>query len=485
VYPLEKRWREILCVEPVRRIDPDADWAEVEWGTVELGDQRLTRRLVKVGRARFARPTALLPQSCGSFGATKAAYRLLQDPQASLEQFLSGHREATLSRAVGESVVLAIQDTTSLNYTTHQATKGLGPIATYGAEATLGMKVHSLLLANPAGTPLGLLHMEAWARDVKTYGTSKERKDLPTSAKESQKWLTAYAAANAAAQRLEGTQVVVVGDREADMYDLIKAASKGHAKLLVRAVHARRIATAEGKIEGSLWDCVAQEPVAAVLEVRVPKRDTKSARIAQVELRYREANVCEPKKRRGKRSVRVFAIAAIESPESARGAEPIHWLLLTTLNVTSAAEAEEKVRWYTQRWLIEVFHRTLKTGCGVERRQSKSADRLQAALAIDAVVAWRVMWLVKLGRETPDIPCSVFFEELEWKALYCYFHQTGKPPANPPSLREAVRMVAMLGGFLGRKSDGDPGPQTTWRGLERLTDIVCGFGIARMFFSSA
>ena len=485
VYPLQPRWREILRVEPVRRLDPDADWAQTEWGTVDLGDRRLTQRLVAYGRARFARPTANLPQACGSRAATKAAYRLLQHESASLPQFLSGHREATLSRAASESVVLAIQDTTSLNYTAHPATEGLGPISSSGADATLGLEVHSLLVANLAGTPLGLLDVQAWARDPKAYGQSKQRSERPTQAKESQKWLHGYAAAEAAAQRLERTQVVVVGDREADIFDLLKVAKAGRAQLLVRATHPRRILTPEGKIEGHLWDCVARESLASVMEVHIPRRGTRSARIAHVELRYREVDVCQPRNRKGKRrSVRVFAVAATEAADTAPAgeAEPIEWLLLTTLPVTTADEAAEKVRWYTLRWLIEVYHRTLKSGCGVEQRQAKHATTLEAALAVDAVVAWRVMWLTKLGRETPDVPCSIFFAEEEWKALHCFVHQTKTPPSEPPSMRDAMRKVAGLGGFLGRKSDGDPGAQTIWRGLERLTDIALAF---RVFFSSA
>lgn len=485
VYPLERGWRETLCVEPVRMLDPNADWAQAEWGTVDLGDQRLTQRLVAYGRARFARPTANLPQSCGSRAATKAAYRLLQHESASLQQFLSGHKETTLARAASESVVLAIQDTTSLNYTTHQATEGLGPIASTGADATLGLEVHSLLVSSLAGTPLGLLDVQAWARDPRTYGQSKDRARLPTKDKESQKWLNGYAVADAAAKRLERTQVVVVGDREADVFDLFQTAIAGRAQLLVRATQPRRILGPDGKVEGHLWDCVRQEAIAGEMEVHVPRRGTRRARIAHVELRFREVEICQPKKRGGKsRSVRVFAVAATEASDSAvtGEAEPIEWLLLTTLPVTRAEQAEEKVRWYALRWLIEVFHRTLKSGCGVENRQARRAESLEAALAVDAVVAWRVMWLTKLGRETPDVPCSIFFEQEEWQALHCFVHRTKTPPATAPCLRDAVRMVASLGGFLGRKSDREPGTQTIWRGLERLMDFTIAF---RMFFSSA
>jgi len=485
VYPLQPKWREVLCIEPVRRLDPKVDWAQAEWGTVELGDRRLTQRLVAYGRARFSRPTANLPQACGSRAATKAAYRLLQHENASLQQFLSGHRETTLSRAASEPIVLAIQDTTSLNYSTHQATEGLGPIASTGADSTLGMEVHSLMLANLAGTPLGLLDVQAWARDPKAYGKSAQRSKRPTKDKESQKWLNGYAAADAAAKRFERTQVVVVGDREADIYDLFKTAAAGRAQLLVRATQPRRILTPDGKVEGLLWDCVRQEPAAAVMEVHVPRRGSRRARIAHVELRYREVDICQPRNRGGKRtSVRVFAVAATEAADTAVAdeAEPIEWLLLTTLPVASAEQAAEMVRWYTQRWLIEVFHRTLKSGCGVENRQAKWEATLEAALAVDVVVAWRVMWLTKLGRETPDVPCSIFFEQEEWQALHCVVKQTKTPPPEPPRLHDAMRMVAGLGGFLGRKCDGNPGAQTIWRGLERLVDFTAAY---RLFLSSA
>ena len=211
-------------------------------------------------------PQALTPR-LGQMYAARYAGRVTEAIAAgdSVLAIQPGHREATLSRAASETVVLAIQDTTSLNYTTHQATEGLGPIASTGADATRGLEVHSLLVANLAGTPLGLLDVQAWARDPKTNGQSEERSERPTKAKESQKWLRGYAVADDAAKRLERTQVVVVGDREADIFDLFRTAAAGRAQLLVRATHPRRILTPEGKVEGHLWDCVRQEPVAGVM----------------------------------------------------------------------------------------------------------------------------------------------------------------------------------------------------------------------------
>jgi hypothetical protein len=152
-------------------------------------------------------------------------------------------------------------------------------------------------------------------------------------------------------------------------------------------------------------------------------------------------------------------------------------LLLTTVAVTCLQEAVEKVAWYTLRWQIEVYHRTLKSGCRLENRQLKSATSLKACIAIDLVVAWRIFYLAKLGREVPNVPCTVFFEEAEWKALVRFVSQTRTPPPEPPSLRDAIRMVASLGGFLGRRRDGEPGTQILWLGLQQLDDITVAFRI--------
>jgi hypothetical protein len=147
-------------------------------------------------------------------------------------------------------------------------------------------------------------------------------------------------------------------------------------------------------------------------------------------------------------------------------------MLLTTAPTNSFEDACKHLSWYSQRWTIEVFHRTLKSGCQIENRQLGSADRLEACLAIDLVVAWRIHHLTKLGRETPDVPCSVYFEESEWKALTTFVTKNPIPANKPPKLREAIRMVAILGGFLARKVDGEPGTQTLWLGLQRLDDIT-------------
>jgi hypothetical protein len=143
-------------------------------------------------------------------------------------------------------------------------------------------------------------------------------------------------------------------------------------------------------------------------------------------------------------------------------------MLLTTVKTGNFEEAVKRVEWYSKRWGIEVYHRTLKSGCRIEDRQLRTADSLEACLGLDMVIAWRIYYMTMIGRETPDLPCTVIFDDMEWKALCCYTNKTPTPPEEPPTLGDAVRMLGRMGGHLGRKRDGPPGTQTLWRGLQRL-----------------
>lgn len=491
-YPLAPHWywQKELCREPVKVLNDAEPWASHEFGAVDLGDERLTRRLMGVAQDFFAKPTADIPEACGNRAKTKAVYRLCSNPAATMENLLSSHYEATLSRCSQEARVFAIQDTTSLNYTMHPATTDLGPVGTFGAQPTQGLYLHSTFMLNEAGTPLGLLNVQCWARDndESRDDHAVDHHDLPIEEKESYKWLRGFQATCEAGKRAPSTQFVVMGDREADIFELFEAKEKApeNVHLVIRAQYPRNIATTTGE-KASLWEHVAGTLCSGEIIVSVPRRGNRKARTAQLELRFAHVKIQVPDKNNRRRHtkrrepVTLWAIAATE-PCPPEGVEPISWLLLSTLPVTTFEQAREKVCWYTQRWQVEVFHRTLKSGCRIENRQLASAHSLKACLALDLVVAWRIFNLAKLGRECSDFPCSVFFEEHEWKALVCFTKKTSAPPQEPPSLKDAVIMVATLGGFLGRKRDGMPGTQTLWRGLERLSDIAATFVI---FFNSA
>jgi len=238
-------------------------------------------------------------------------------------------------------------------------------------------------------------------------------------------------------------------------------------KLLVRAEHNRLLADGQGK----LYEHISSQESAGIQVVHVPRKKKQAAREAKLEIRFAEVKLKPPQGKKEFGELSVFAIASeeIDVPDGVQG---LRWILLTTCEVRRFEQAIEKLQWYCLRWGIEIYHRTLKSGCKIEQRQLGSADRIETCLAIDMVVAWRIYHLTKLGREVPDVPCTVFFEDAEWKALVAYKTQNPIPPEKPPKLREAIHMVASLGGFLGRKSDGEPGTQTLWLGLQRLDDIT-------------
>jgi len=480
LYPLTKQARQQLRQVPQRlrlaQVQPPSrpkaqpvDWAQEELGQAQLGDERLRKRLFILARDFYARPQSNVPQSCGGHRAkTKAAYRFFDHPNVNMDRVLQSHYQATTQRVAKEAVVLAPQDTTYLNYNTHPATENLGPIGST-AEGLIGLVVHDTMAFNLEGTPLGLLDVQCWARDPKQFGKKHKRRQLAFEEKESVKWLRSLEAVARVQSQCPQTQIVSVGDREADIYELFVWATQraGRPHLLVRAEHNRHLE----QEHGYLWEQLAAEPVAGIKPVRLPRRSNRPARVAELEVRFAPVELRAPQTRAKLPNVRLWAVWAREANAPA-GIEPVQWMLLTSLPVENFEQACEKLDWYTRRWGIEVFHRTLKSGCQIEIRQLGSADRIEACLAIDLVVAWRIFHLTKLGRETPEVPCTVYFEQIEWQALVGFIRKDPIPPSQPPTLREAIRMVASLGGFLGRKGDGEPGTQTIWLGLQRLDDIV-------------
>lgn len=472
VLPLVARARDILCdgvAPPIPQLrDGSRDWAEEEFGFADLGDERLNQRLLEVARDLYSRPQANIPQACQTRSRAKAAYRFFEHKDTTMEQLLATHYAATTTRISQEKVVLVAQDTTTLNYDAHPSTLGLGHIGS-STENGIGLMVHDTMAFNVLGTPLGLVDVQCWARDLKDFGKKDRRHKAPIEAKESNKWLKSYQRASEIQRQCPQSLVVSVGDRESDIYELFDLANRevSGAKLLVRAEHDRCVAEGHGR----LWETMNQVPLAGIQEILVPRRKSCPARVASLEIRFAKVRLLPPATKPHLGELTMWAVYACEKTVE-EGVSSLSWMLLTTVETANFEEACERLRWYTLRWGIEVYHRTLKSGCQVEQRQLGNAERIESCLAIDMVVAWRIFHLTKLGRETPDVPCTVYFEEAEWRALTTYITRSAVPPKQTPTLREATRMVASLGGFLGRKCDGEPGTQSLWLGLQRLDDIT-------------
>jgi hypothetical protein len=439
-------------------------WAVEELQFVNLGDQRLNKRLIRLVGDLAARPESSVPQAVGKWSATKAAYRFWDNQNVRASAILQAHVRSTQERLPEAGPLLAIQDTTSLDFTPHRRMRGLGYLS---RASRLGLLVHSVLCVSGQGVPLGLLHQKVWKRRWQDLGKRSQRRYKETSEKESQRWLTAQIATQAVlpAER----DVITVADREADFFDLFTAPRRLRQHFLVRAKRRRRIAE-EG---GTLLTALEAQAAQGTLTVYLRRGHDQVGRAATLSLRFGTFAIKPPSTHPRRRKLAPVALQAllVREERPPKGKKPVTWLLLTSWPVTTVAQATEVVRWYTLRWLIERYHYTLKSGCRIEQLQLETAARLKRALATFAIVAWRLLWLTYEARHNPDLPSNRVLRSQEWQMLNRCFHRRLHEPA---TLQEAVRMIAQLGGFLGRRYDGEPGVKALWRGYRRLQDLIKG-----------
>jgi hypothetical protein len=446
----------------------EANWAITEFGGAALGDQRRTACLVRLVSALARRPHLSLPEATGDPALLKATYRFLENGAIAPEAIVASHVAATWERVSAVPVVLAVQDTTQVDWTGHPATRGLGPI---GNGRGRGILVHSTLAITPERVPLGLLAQTDWARPPEVLPARKRRR-LPVTQKESRKWLESLEAVIVARAGCPRTHFISVGDREADMYEVFAQARPAGVDLLVRACHDRCLVCEGGK-RRYLRAALAACPVAATIEVAVPRHEQQPARTARLRVRWGRVTL-QPTKHPGVPHPDPIPLGAIWAYEEAPppGVPPLDWRLLTTLPLTTTQAALICLDYYACRWGIEIYHKVLKSGCALEQRQLEDLDHLQRCRAVFGVIAWYVLFATMLARDRPDLPCTLLLEDDEWQALYCHVHHTLVLPTAPPTLAQAVRWIAHLGGFLGRTSDGPPGVTVLWRGFPHLFDLA-------------
>jgi hypothetical protein len=454
-------------------------WAASELQYADLGDARRNKRLVRLVEDLAAQPNASVPQASGDLAATQAAYDFWSSPYIKAEAIRQAHQSSTIERVKQHSIVIAIQDTTELNFTHHPSKKGMGYLDN---TTSRGLKVHSVFCSSANGVPLGVLHQQVWARDFAELGKKYQRHKKPTQEKESQRWLTAIDATQNLIP-LE-TVVVTVADREADIYDLLVLPRHFNSQLLIRATHNRRVKRdAQAEQIERLHQVIEQTPACGQLSLELRRHPERVARRATLTLRTTTLQLQPPQQHPQPEHLEPVSLQVILAVEEnpPLGVKPVSWLLLTTLPVTCFEDVVQVLRWYSYRWLIERYHYVLKSGCRLEQLQLetgdseallRSADRIQRALATYTIVAWRLLWITYLARYHPETPADTVLATHEWQALYCTIHKTPQPPLSPPSLNTCVRWIAQLGGFLARKGDGEPGVKTIWQGLRRLHDIA-------------
>ena len=454
-------------------------WAQNEFGGAPLGDVRLSRQLVKIAAIQAASPMASFPAAAqGEKAVVAGHYRMIDQPAASAvspENILVPHRASTRERMQGADRVLCIQDGTDLNFAEHPGCAGLGLVGRRkGGSGMLGLHMHSLLVVDGNGIPLGVPHIQYDAPD------GRAERGKPPEERKSQRWLRGLRECAALAAGLDGVCPVAVMDREADFFALFAEQRRlGCVDILVRAMHNRSM----GPDAPRLFEQIRARPEQAHLEILVARssarrgtrqqkeRTLRAEREAQVALRWMAVELPVPKDSslRGQRPVHLNAVHVREQGTPQDG-EPIEWMLLTSLPVASARDATRIVEQYRLRWRIEDWHRILKSGCKVEFLGHRTGERIERAVTINAVIAWRLAAMTLMGRETPELPPEILFSDLEISVLEDFALDRKLPP--PDNLGLAVLTVAILGGYLNRKKDPWPGHQKFWQGYASLSVAV-------------
>jgi hypothetical protein len=467
-----------------------APWAVEEMKTADLPDKRLNERLAAVLSQLAAQPTASIPAACGGYAEMTAAYRLFENERLCFEDVLQPHIDATRLRVAEQPLVIVAHDTTELDLTRpQQQVAGAGPM---DGSKRRGAFLHPLHAFTPDGVPLGTVAAHIWTRPDEPHLTSAERRArrmaLPIEQKESHRWIDMLRRAQELAAEVPGTRFVCVADSEADIYEYLAAAQTEprHTDWIVRAASDRVLQGDEEEEDESVAHLrteVMNSEVLFTKTIKVRAREPKvacnnrgrcqarAAREAEMEVRATRVTLHPPHRRDRELlplAVNVVLVREIAPPP---GEDPIEWILLTSLPIATVEEVAGVIQYYCVRWMMEIFFRTLKSGCRVEERRFETIDRLYLCLAIYLIVTWRTLFVCRLGRSLPEVSCEVVFEPAEWKSAWRVVRRSS-PPARPPKLAEMVRMVAQLGGYVNRPRKDEPGPQTVWLGLQRLHDIT-------------
>jgi hypothetical protein len=399
----------------------------------------------------------------------KAIYRMLSNDGFDREEILRAHREATIRRMIqSEQTILAVQDTTSVNYNKQTKMEGIG----YISDKTLGVNIHSCIAVTASGLTLGLLAQSSYNRSEphsrSQTRVSKDARSLEE--KESYRWVQTLGASTIDVPC--GVHIVTVCDREGDMYELFDEAVRTGQSFLIRVVQNRK--TVENT---KVLDEIIKKPCVGIVKATIPRDSRKGLkeREAILQIRHSSFKIKRPEnlnKIKHLQGAHQVHVVHVQEEQKDQAIKPIEWFLMTNEPVEDADAAYEKAVWYMQRWKVERFHYVLKSGCAVEKLQERSMEKTTALVLMYSIIAALILNITYIARIHPHLPCNVCFTEDEWKLLYCTANKTKKPPEKQYTIEEAVIYLSWLGGPKRAPSDGPPGLKTIWIGLDKLNTLL-------------
>jgi hypothetical protein len=472
-------------------MDTTSQWVIEETKGADFRDKRLTKRFENLLEDLSKNPAGSIPQAFKTWGETLAAYRFFDQEFVTPEKILRPHYEATLERVRQEKIILVLQDTSEIDFSHRKPIPGMGPLS---FESQQGFYLHPSLAVTPERVCLGVLDAKMWSRE--SLGKSASKKQRPFEEKESYRWLEGYEIANEVANACSETMVVNVADREADIYELLmqqQAKGENKAHWLIRSEQNRLVFSEEdSRLKEKLWEKIKSTDKLGEIEFTLPraperrsgkvigkKTAQRKERTVVQEVRATKFKLVPPKRSVGPAlpSVTIYAVHCIEVNPSEEEAA-IEWFLLTSVAADKIERVLEIIQWYLCRWQIEIFFKILKSGCKIEELQFDNFSNTSNCIALYMIIAWRILYLTMLGRACPELSCDMVFEDCEWKSVYMIVTKK-EPPDTPPLLDVIIRMIASLGGFLGRKQDGYPGPKVMWIGIQRMRDFSTAWEIFR------
>jgi Transposase DNA-binding/Transposase Tn5 dimerisation domain/Transposase DDE domain len=450
-------------------------WAREMFGDCDLGDRRRTERLVKMAGRVAENPSGSLPDQMGTWAELKAAYRLFDSPQVSFDAVARPHWQHTRRQARGRTLVLC--DTTELDFGIRRDDiAGLGPT---GNGTGRGFLLHNALMVDAATrTILGVAGQVIHYRP-KTKSSNKETSTQKLKRpRESEVWGRVIVDVGPPPA---GVEYVFVCDRGADNFEVFCHSRQQNSHWVIRAkARNRKLLTRDGQ-SVTLGGLLPRLTLLGTYELHLRARPGQPARTAKIEVRSGSARMPAPRhtspwiKSLNPQPVdlNVVRVREVDAP---KGTTPIEWVLYTSLPIDTFEQVWEIIGFYEARWLIEEYHKALKSGCRVTHRQLKTAARLEALVGLMSVVGVRLLQLKTLSVSDPNRPARQVVPLL-WLQMLKAARQKLRRVHDLTSY-EFYREVAKLGGFLGRTSDGEPGWITIWKGWEKLNTLVRGAEIA-------
>ena len=456
-----------------------ASWIGTELAGCALGDKRLCDRLRRLLHQLEIAIGAPLPLACQDWANTKAAYRFLSSERFGEDAILAGHFQATASRfAATAGPVLVVQDTTEFIYrwakpetigAIGRASTGRDRNGNPRAYTQCGLLMHSNFVVTPEGLPLGLATVQFWTRK-EFKGTNALKRLNPTRVpieeKESVRWLSSLGQSTTLLG--DPGRCVYIGDRENDIYEFFCAAREAGTHFLVRTCVDRLAGDGRRTVSAVM----ARVAPAGQHRIEVTAEDG-SVSEAVLTLRYKRVHILPPigkQKRYPALDLTVIHAREVTRP---RGRDRVDWKLVTDLAVASPEEAVKRLRWYAQRWKIELFHKILKSGCRVETARLRTAERLTKLIAVFCILSWRIFWTTMINRAAPDAPPRAALTEAEITAIDRVVRDRPTMPGGK-TLSHYLTKIACLGGYLARARDPPPGNTVIWRGWSRLMDMMLG-----------